>query len=168
MGKKITQVPRRTMEALQRYPWPGNVRELRNVIEHSAIVTIGETLKVPMLDDVAAVAAPRQTLADVERELILRMLESKRWKIKGPTGAAAAGAQSLHPLQPHEKLGIRPRTGRGRLGVGSPRQHSPFRRRQTSASSHPRRRDIDSGDLVPRSPFCFRVIRWKTLALDSQ
>ena len=41
MGKKITQVPRRTMEALQRYPWPGNVRELRNVIEHGAIVTTG-------------------------------------------------------------------------------------------------------------------------------
>ena len=30
MGKKITQVPRKTMEALQRHPWPGNVRELRS------------------------------------------------------------------------------------------------------------------------------------------
>ena len=83
MGKKITQVPRRTMEALQRYPWPGNVRELRNVIEHSAIVTTGETLRVPMLDDVAAVAAPRQTLADVERELILQTLESKGLEDQG-------------------------------------------------------------------------------------
>ena len=42
MGKRITQVPRKTMEALQRQPWPGNVRELRNVIEHGAIVTTGE------------------------------------------------------------------------------------------------------------------------------
>ena len=41
MGKKITQVPRKTMEALQRHPWPGNVRELRNVIEHGAILTTG-------------------------------------------------------------------------------------------------------------------------------
>jgi len=49
MGKKITQVPKRTMEALQRHSWPGNVRELRNVIEHGAIVTAGRTLKVPML-----------------------------------------------------------------------------------------------------------------------
>jgi transcriptional regulator with GAF, ATPase, and Fis domain len=39
MGKKITQVSRGTMEALQRYPWPGNVRELRNVIEHGASET---------------------------------------------------------------------------------------------------------------------------------
>jgi len=38
MGKKITQVPRKTMEALQRHPWPGNVRELRNVISTLRIV----------------------------------------------------------------------------------------------------------------------------------
>ena len=44
MGKKITQVPRKTMEALQRHAWPGNVRELRNVIEHGAILTTGDTL----------------------------------------------------------------------------------------------------------------------------
>ncbi len=109
MGKKITQVPRRTMEALQRYPWPGNVRELRNVIEHSAIVTTGETLKVSMLDEVAAVAAPRQTLADSERELILQTLETKRWKIKGLTGAAAALGLNPSTLYSRmKKLGIRP------------------------------------------------------------
>ena len=55
MGKKITQVPRKTMEALQRHPWPGNVRELRNVIEHGAIITTGDTLRVPMLDEAAPV-----------------------------------------------------------------------------------------------------------------
>ena len=44
MGKRITHVPRRAMESLQRHPWPGNVRELRNVIEHGAIVTTGDTL----------------------------------------------------------------------------------------------------------------------------
>ena len=109
MGKKITQVSRKTMEALQRYPWPGNVRELRNVIEYSAIVTTGETLKAPMLDEVAAVAAPRQTLADSERELILRVLESKRWRIKGPTGAAAALGLNPSTLYSRmKKLGIRP------------------------------------------------------------
>ena len=51
MGKKITQVPRTTMEALQRRPWRGNVRELRNVIEHGAIITEGDTLRVPLLDE---------------------------------------------------------------------------------------------------------------------
>jgi transcriptional regulator with GAF, ATPase, and Fis domain len=108
MGKKITQVPGKTMEALQRHAWPGNVRELRNVIEHSAIVTSGDTLKVPMLDDVAVAAARQPTLADSERELILRSLEGKGWRIKGPNGAAAALGLNPSTLYSRmKKLGIR-------------------------------------------------------------
>jgi formate hydrogenlyase transcriptional activator len=110
MGKRITQVPRRTMEALQRHCWPGNVRELKNVIEHGAILTTGKTLSVPLLEDAAASGAPPRTLADSERELILRALESARWRVKGPKGAAAA-------------LGLNPSTLYGRmrrLGIRRP------------------------------------------------
>jgi formate hydrogenlyase transcriptional activator len=88
MGKKITQVPRKTMEALQSHPWPGNVRELRNVIEHGAIVTSGDTLRVPMLLETAPSVPPARTLADSEREHILKALEKTGWRIKGPRGAA--------------------------------------------------------------------------------
>jgi transcriptional regulator with GAF, ATPase, and Fis domain len=102
MGKKITQVPRPTMDALQRYAWPGNVRELRNVIEHGAIITRGETLRIPLLDDSPPGAAPPQTMADAEREHVLKVLERTRWRIKGPTGAAAA-------------LGLKPSTLYGRM-----------------------------------------------------
>jgi formate hydrogenlyase transcriptional activator len=109
MGKRITQVPRQTMEALQRHPWPGNVRELKNVIEHGAILTTGDTLRVPMLDDAAPVGAPPPTLAHSERELILRALESTRWRIKGPKGAAAALGLNPSTLYSRmKKLGIRP------------------------------------------------------------
>ncbi len=90
MGKKITRVPRKTMEALQRHPWPGNVRELRNVIEHGAIVSTGDTLRVPLLDESEQVAAPPQTLADAEREHIRRAIERAGGHISGPNGAAAA------------------------------------------------------------------------------
>jgi formate hydrogenlyase transcriptional activator len=95
MGKKITQVPRTSMEALQRYAWPGNVRELRNVIEHGAIVTTGESLRVPMLDEMTPEQAPPPTLAEAERTYILRALESTGGKVKGPRGAAAQ--LGLHP-----------------------------------------------------------------------
>ena len=88
MGKKITQVPRKTMEMLQRYSWPGNVRELRNVIEHSTIITTDETLRLPMLEYAAPEALPVQTLADSEREQIMKALEKTGWRIKGPNGAA--------------------------------------------------------------------------------
>ena len=107
MGKKITQVPRKTMEALQRRPWPGNVRELRNVIEHATIVSTGATLTVPILETATPGAAPLQTLADVEREHILRTLKQAGWQIKGPTGAAAALDLKPSTLRSRmKKLGI--------------------------------------------------------------
>jgi transcriptional regulator with GAF, ATPase, and Fis domain len=109
MGKKITQVPRKTMDALLRHPWPGNVRELRNVIEHAAILTTGDTLRVPMLDEAAPVGAPPLTLADSERELILRALASTGWRIKGPKGAATALGLNPSTLYSRmKKLGVRP------------------------------------------------------------
>jgi formate hydrogenlyase transcriptional activator len=102
MGKKITQVPRTTMETLQRHAWPGNVRELRNVIEHGAIITRGEILRIPPLDEPGPAGAVPQTLADAERGHILRVLEGTHWRIKGPKGAAVA-------------LGLRPSTLYGRM-----------------------------------------------------
>ena len=109
MGKKITQVPRATMEALQRHSWPGNVRELRNVIEHAAIITTGDTLRVPALGDAAPAAPSPQTLADAEREHILRALESTGWRIKGPKGAATVlGLNPATLYSRMKKLGIRP------------------------------------------------------------
>jgi transcriptional regulator with GAF, ATPase, and Fis domain len=89
MGKKITQVPRTTMDALKRYQWPGNVRELRNVIEHGAIISTGETLRLPLLGEFAASAPLPTTLADAERAHILLALERAGWHVKGPSGAAA-------------------------------------------------------------------------------
>ncbi len=116
MGKKITQVPRATMDALSRHRWPGNVRELRNVIEHAAILTTGETLQMAPLDVAASLEGsaptppptPVPTLADAERELILRALETTRWRIAGPDGAAAVLGINRSTLQSRmTKLGIR-------------------------------------------------------------
>lgn len=96
MGKKITKISRKTMDALQRYNWPGNVRELRNVIERSVIISTGETLRIAYLQDLHETTQPT-TLAEVEREHILKMLETSMWHIKGPHGAAI-------------KLGLKPST----------------------------------------------------------
>jgi len=101
MGKKITLVP------LQRHPWPGNVRELRNVIERGVIVTSGDTLRVPMLLNVAPAARKMQTLADSQREQILESLERTGWRIKGPSGAAnMLGLKPSTLYSRMQKLGI--------------------------------------------------------------
>ena len=111
MGKKIGQVPRKTMEALQRHPWPGNVRELRNVIEHGAIITTGDTLRIPMLEESTPVASQaRRSLAEAERDYILKVLERTLWRIKGPKGAAAElGLNPATLYSRMKKLGIQPR-----------------------------------------------------------
>ena len=88
MGKKITNVPRRAMEALQKHAWPGNIRELRNAIEHGVILSSGDTLKLSALGDSPIREPQAVTLVEVEREHILKTLEGTGWRIKGPHGAA--------------------------------------------------------------------------------
>jgi len=97
MGKKIQTVPKRTMEALQRYHWPGNVRELRNVIEHAVIVSTSDILKVKLPQDPRAATSRILTLKDTERQHITKVLDRTNWRIKGPHGAA-------------ELLGLKPST----------------------------------------------------------
>ena len=110
MGKKITQVSRKTMDTLQRQSWPGNVRQLRNVIEHGAIITTGETLKIPAFDEATAHATVPMTLAEAEREFIVRALERTNWRIKGPKGAAMELGLNPGTLYGRmKKLGIQPR-----------------------------------------------------------
>jgi len=109
MGKRITRVQRKTMDALQRHTWPGNIRELRNVIEHAAIITSGDTLRIPMFDEPAPAAASEQTLAGAEREHILRALERTGGQVKGPKGAAAKlGINPSTLFSRMKKLGIHP------------------------------------------------------------
>jgi formate hydrogenlyase transcriptional activator len=110
MGKKITQIPRKSMDTLERYSWPGNVRELRNVIERSVIISCDETLRVPPFQELQQISQP-VTLAEYEREHILRILEMTKWHIKGPYGAATL-------------LGLKPSTLYTRMRkLGIPNQH---------------------------------------------
>jgi formate hydrogenlyase transcriptional activator len=110
MGKKLLKVSRSTMEALQRRSWPGNIRELRNVIEYAAIMAKGDALTVLAPDRTDLAAARPTTLADAERQHILRALEATDWHIKGPNGAASV--LGLNPATLYtrmKKLGLWPR-----------------------------------------------------------
>jgi PAS domain S-box-containing protein len=75
MGREVATIPPDTMRALMSWPWPGNVRELENFIERSVILSRGPTLRAPLAELHAdAVETASATLADIEREYIIRVL----------------------------------------------------------------------------------------------
>jgi len=92
MGKQIEHIPPETMSALASYEWPGNIRELQNLIERSVILSTGAVLRPPLAElkqcfEVQSMEAI--TLEEAERDHIRKTLESTRWVVAGPNGAAA-------------------------------------------------------------------------------
>ena len=82
-GSRLTSVSDEVMQLLTEYPWPGNIRELRNVVQRLVILDPGEVLEGSHVREWLHGSQPsselRQvvgmTLADVEKDLILRTLE---------------------------------------------------------------------------------------------
>jgi len=90
LGKSIEDIPTTVMDVLQNYHWPGNIRELENVLERAVINSSGpklrlvDELKKPEKDLTRA----NLTLADMEREYIVRVLEQTNWKVSGQDSAS--------------------------------------------------------------------------------
>jgi transcriptional regulator with GAF, ATPase, and Fis domain len=106
LGKSIETITQATMKTLENYSWPGNVRELENVIERAVINTEGtklwlaDKLEPPQGSDLSLTQL--STLAEIERDHIIQVLEEKNWTIEGEKGAAVI-------------LGLNPSTLRARL-----------------------------------------------------
>ena len=135
MGKPMQSVSQKTMRLLVDYSWPGNIRELQNVIERGVVLSKGCVLKLgsdllPIEGsdrDIGPKAIPEReatdSLEEVQREHILRVLERTGWLISGPKGAGAV-------------LNIHPNTLRSltqRLGVRRTSRRSPVSSTQLSA-----------------------------------
>lgn len=79
-GLPVPEFTESTLDALLRYHWPGNVRELENTIHRLVVMTEGGTIDVTDLPAHMRFALtdtrdPLRTLASVEKEHILRVLE---------------------------------------------------------------------------------------------
>ena len=107
MGKKIQQIQKNSMDALQLYGWPGNVRELQNIVEQSLIKNNGDSLSI-LLPCASAVTQPSlQTLDQNEHSHISRVLQLTGGKIKGHDGAAVLLGINYSTLYSRmRKLGI--------------------------------------------------------------
>jgi transcriptional regulator with GAF, ATPase, and Fis domain len=110
MAKRIKSIPRKSMQALQRYPWPGNVRELRNIIEQAMIISKDKVLNIRIPDMSDLITEPEIKLIDVERNHIVNILENTGWRIKGQNGAAKL--LGLHPATLYSRM--------KRLGIQRP------------------------------------------------
>src|SRR6267154_1061980 len=75
--------------SLMRYSWPGNIRELQNVVERAVILSRGEVLDLPPLPSQEPLQREPVTLAEGERDHILKALEACDWVVGGAFGAAA-------------------------------------------------------------------------------
>lgn len=129
-GKPIQPISEAAKKRLKGYSWPGNVRELQNVIERAVItsrdgsINLDRALPETSMEEASEAAPVPQTLSPVprrilpihelqqlERENILRALESSGWRVAGKDGAATM-------------LGINPSTLNSRiraLGIQRPR-----------------------------------------------
>jgi formate hydrogenlyase transcriptional activator len=110
LHKAVPTISTETLAALTRYPWPGNVRELQNVIERAVILAHDGVLR-PVLPPWHPPLQPSRigdrTLAEVQREYILRVLRDTNWIIGGLHGAAARlGLKRTTLLSRMERLGI--------------------------------------------------------------
>ncbi|MDX2046873.1 MAG: sigma 54-interacting transcriptional regulator [Chitinophagaceae bacterium] len=110
MGRKITNIGNKVMEALMEYNWPGNIRELENLIERAMILSPGNTLEygdwLPTGKKSNGRFAP-QKLEDVERQHIMETLKKTNWKVSGENGAAKILGLNATTLEARmKKLGI--------------------------------------------------------------
>lgn len=118
MRKQISSIPRQAMDVLTRYPWPGNIRELENLIERAVILTQTDVLNVPPLSFQTLNRREPTTLAEVERDHILKALEDSNWVVRGKSGAAARlGLKRTTLVGKMRQRGLSRETARGQCAV---------------------------------------------------
>ncbi|MBI1357484.1 MAG: AAA domain-containing protein [Acidobacteria bacterium] len=146
MGRPIESISQKTMNLLIDYAWPGNIRELQNVIERGVVLSQGSILHLG--PDLLPIEGPAEypgeartaegqsseSLDEVQRRHILRVLEQTGGVVSGPNGAGAI--LDLHPNTLRslmQRLGVR-RTSRARGGLPA----SPSRGTGTASGPTPR------------------------------
>lgn len=112
IGRTITNIPTKVMDALMAYDWPGNIRELENIMERAMILSqngvleYGEWIPVQKKSDTSKSSTGK--LNDVEKEHIIEVLNKTGWKVSGEKGAAKILGLNPTTLEARmKKLGIK-------------------------------------------------------------
>ncbi len=120
MGRHIEIIPSDSMQVLQNWNWPGNVRELENMIERMVILSKGTVLAAPPAELRIPEEIAEDSLTEMEREHIIRVLRETNGVLSGADGAASRLGMKRTTLQSMlKRLGIEPqdfRRGTGTFG----------------------------------------------------
>ena len=111
LGKRITNIPKRSLNALQAYNWPGNIRELENVIERAVILSPENKLElsdwIPKKTS-STTSTEFETLDAFEKRYIMDVLQKTSWRVSGEKGAAKILGMKPTTLESRmKKLGIK-------------------------------------------------------------
>jgi transcriptional regulator with GAF, ATPase, and Fis domain len=112
LGKSVSKISNKALQALEGYPWPGNIRELQNVIERGMINSGGRNLSLSGFSVSAASARATsevvKTLKEMEIDYIFSVLKEADWVIEGQKGAARLLGMNPSTLRARmRKYGIR-------------------------------------------------------------
>lgn len=108
--KKLLNLSRSTLRALEGFSWPGNVRELENRIRRAVIMTEGGQVSAQDLDlpessgDKYAGKRLKEAREEVERELVQQAIIRNKGNMTQAAGELGISRPTLYELL--EKLGI--------------------------------------------------------------
>lgn len=118
MGKHIEIIPGETVRILQNWNWPGNIRELENMIERMVILSKGPVLAATSDDLTTPEEFAEDSLSEMEREHIVRILRETNGMLGGAEGAANRLGIKRTTLQSMlKRFGIEPRDFRRGTGT---------------------------------------------------
>lgn len=108
-NKQITGFSQEAMDLLCRYDWPGNVRELKNACQRAVVMSTGQVI---LPDDIPfsvqarnqGVETPeyspgmtlKEIVSDVERQVILKVLQENNWNRSTTAEALGINRRSLY------------------------------------------------------------------------
>ncbi|MBU1171829.1 MAG: sigma 54-interacting transcriptional regulator [Proteobacteria bacterium] len=90
MGRDVTHIPQKNLDAVMNYAWPGNIRELKNVVENAMISNQGNTLYLLPPERSQTQDQDDLSFERAERAHIISVLKKTGGRIKGKGGAADA------------------------------------------------------------------------------
>jgi two-component system response regulator AtoC len=133
---QVRPLSQAAMRLLERHPWPGNIRELENLVERYVILGSEDAVSSELLTWEHSHATPdmpldgqihlkkvtRQAVHELERKIILSVLEANRWNRKRTASALKISYRAL--LYKIRRAGLPPK--RALAGTASAVERPPI------------------------------------------